>query len=150
MIQVGVDCEEVSRFRRLPFKKRDRFYRRIFTASEIKYCSSFRDPYPRFAARFAAKEAAIKALNSFAEPSYSDIEIQRDRHGKPTIRLKGDKLKPVRKRRFYITLSITHTKRFAVAFVIFTDSGDVRNKSEYFLRESSRAIKNGSHRQAVR
>jgi holo-[acyl-carrier protein] synthase len=119
MLQVGVDCEEIARFKRLPYSKNERFYRRIFTPQEIGYCTSYRDPYPRFAARFAAKEATIKALNRIARPSYADIEVQKDKSEHPKIYIDKNRIKI--QRRLNISLSLTHSRSYAVAFVVITD-----------------------------
>jgi len=118
-LQVGVDCEEISRFRRLSYGENEKFYGRIFTPGEIKYCNSFRDPYPRFTVRFAAKEAAIKAFNSTAKIFYTDIEVQKEGSEQP--RLYFDKKKFKKISRLNISLSLTHSRSHAIAFIVITD-----------------------------
>lgn len=139
MFQVGVDCEEISRFRRLSYNKNERFYRRIFTPREIEYCISFRDPYQRFAARFAAKEATIKALNSIAKPTYTEIEVQKDKKDAPKIYI--DKKKFKRLRNFNILLSIAHSGSYAIAFAIITDNKKDEKKIKQALRKSISHVK---------
>ncbi|MBN1872118.1 MAG: 4'-phosphopantetheinyl transferase superfamily protein [Candidatus Omnitrophica bacterium] len=142
MIQVGVDCEEVARFRKLPYERKKNFYGKIFTPFEIRYCLSFRDPYPRFAARFAAKEAAIKALNSLSKPTYKEIEIQKDHAGKPVIRVKRDGFRSIKTENLIIALSITHTRTLAVAFVVIADRRLIkRDTVRDLLKKSSEHAK---------
>jgi holo-[acyl-carrier protein] synthase len=135
MLRVGVDCEEIARFRRLPFNRNEGFYRRIFTPNEIKYCISFRDPYPRFAVRFAAKEATIKALNNIAKPFYADIEVQRDKKEQPKIRIDKNRFKEIVQ--FDISLSLTHTNSYATAFVVVADNKNIKEEVERLLRRST-------------
>ena len=59
---IGVDLVQIPRMRRVVKRWQDRFLRRVFTDAEIAYCRKRRDPVPHLAARFAAKEAALKAL----------------------------------------------------------------------------------------
>jgi len=119
MLQVGVDCEEISRFRRLPYGKNKKFYRKIFTRSEIEYCTSFRDPYPRFTARFAAKEAAIKALNSIVSPFYADIEVRKSRKNQPKLFINRKKFKGMAG--LAVSLSLAHSDASAIAFVVVAE-----------------------------
>ena len=142
MLQVGVDCEAVSRFRRLSFKRKEKFYKRIFTHDEIRYCLSSRDPYPRFAARFAAKEAAIKALSEIIKPAYIDIEIIKDSAGRPSVLLSAVARAKIKRKKPYIALSITHSRSHAVAFVIVSDSRKVRENASKIFKEGARAAKN--------
>lgn len=102
---IGVDIENIFRFRKLPYKKNRHFYEKIFTESEIKYCLSKADPYPHFAARFAAKEAVIKALPKPVLPI--DIEIIR-KSDKIDVRIKNNK-------KAKIFASLTHVKDTAAA-----------------------------------
>ncbi|OFW22057.1 MAG: holo-[acyl-carrier-protein] synthase, partial [Acidobacteria bacterium RIFCSPLOWO2_02_FULL_59_13] len=64
IVGIGVDLIEVSRLRLAIERHGERFLRRVFTPAEIAYCQSKKNPYERFAARFAAKEAAMKALGT--------------------------------------------------------------------------------------
>ncbi|HHY15726.1 MAG TPA: holo-ACP synthase [Firmicutes bacterium] len=113
----GVDAIEIARIARAI--KRQAFRERIFTAPERDYlrgrqaCS--------WAARFAAKEAVMKALGRgwLQGVCFQDIEISADQWGKPTVSLLGGALKAARDAgitRF--ALSLTHSKELAIAFVI--------------------------------
>jgi holo-[acyl-carrier protein] synthase len=139
MLQVGVDCEEISRFRRLPYNRNERFYRRIFTQQEVEYCTSFCDPYPRFAARFVAKEAVIKALTSIATPSYTEIEIQKTKKGQPRIYIDADKFKCISQ--FTNSLSIAHSNSYAIAFVVVTDNKSLTRKAKQALKKATINVK---------
>ena len=75
---IGVDIVDVARFRRLDYSSSKRFYERVFTPKEIKYCLSYEDSAPHFAATFAAKEAVYKAMNKICEVKLIEIEVLRD------------------------------------------------------------------------
>ncbi len=138
MFQVGVDCEEISRFRRLPYNKNKRFYRKIFTEPEINYCVSYKDPYPRFAVRFAAKEAAIKALNSITKAYYADIEVQKDKTAQPRLNVSKKRLKDVS--RFAISLSLAHSRSHAIALVVVADKKNSAGEVNRALTKSASYI----------
>ncbi len=139
MLKVGVDCEKIARFRKLPYAKNERFYRKIFTELEIQYCISCRDPYPRFAVRFAAKEAAFKALNSVARINYTDIEVRKGKRDEPNIRINRNRFKGIK--RFTISLSLTHSDSYAVAFVAVNYNKKVIKETRRALRKSKFYIK---------
>lgn len=105
---IGVDTVDIGCFRNLPYKKNKSFYEKIFTKGEIDYCLKKQDPYPSFAARFAAKEAVIKSLpNKFkSAKSFRSIEVLM-RGKKPRIRNYKN-----------IFISLSHEKEKAIAFVI--------------------------------
>tara|TARA_B100000579_G_scaffold386254_1_gene357843 strand:+ start:406 stop:750 length:345 start_codon:yes stop_codon:yes gene_type:complete len=108
MFEVGVDCVNVNRFdAKMP-------YIRIFTDSEIEYCQSKKRPSEHFAARFAAKEATIKALSSvISKLKLTDIQILNDSFGKPFVKLNTNH--PVNLK---IKVSLSHTSELAIASVI--------------------------------
>jgi holo-[acyl-carrier protein] synthase len=121
IVGTGVDICEVARVRQAIERFGDRFLKRIFTEAERKYCESKRNCIERYAARFAAKEAAMKAIGTGLRRgvSWQDFEIGREPGGRPTILIKGKAaefaLKLGMKR---AALSITHTKEQALAQVI--------------------------------
>jgi|GEM_PF-560982 len=104
-MEIGIDIEDISRFKKLDFNLHKGFYNKIFTENEIRYCKSKSNPAENFAARFCAKEAFIKA--SGEKIDYKDIEVLIE-NSKPKIKVKG----------FESTLSLTHDKDKAVAVVI--------------------------------
>ena len=108
-IGLGTDLVQIERFRDLPLNAP--FYQRVFTESEMDYCSEFSDPAPHFASTFAAKEAVIKSLPSNLTVSLRNIEILRDEHGSPSVHLLQDTL-------FRTVVSMTHTESHAAAVAI--------------------------------
>ena len=119
---MGVDLAEVERIRGAIERHGEPFLRRVYTTAEREYCERFKNRYERYAGRFAAKEAAMKALGTGWRRGvrWVDFEVVREAGGRPTIRLDGEARKIAEelgvKR---IALSITHTEAQALAQVIF-------------------------------
>lgn len=90
IIGIGVDIVDVRRFESILFQWRDRFIKRIFTDKEIKYCNTKKHPAQRFATRFAAKQAFMKAAFSKSQKGiyFKDIEIDQ-KDDRPVINLSG-------------------------------------------------------------
>src|SRR5262249_31388508 len=88
---IGVDLALISRLRRILSRWDERFLRRVFTDGEIAYCRRRRDPVPHFAARFAAKEATLKALGTGVAMgvSWREMEVRREPGAAPTMVLSG-------------------------------------------------------------
>jgi len=88
---VGVDLVKIPRMRDVISRWDERFLRRVFTEQEIAYCRARRDPVPHFAARFAAKEAAMKALGTGLSLGvrWRDLEVRRDRGQAPRLLMHG-------------------------------------------------------------
>ena len=85
----GIDLVEVERFRDL-ISRRPTIINRLFCESEISYCNKSPDPSERYAVRFAAKEAIIKALGrGLWDISFKDVRIEKDPRGKPEVVLSG-------------------------------------------------------------
>ena len=118
MIGLGVDAVEVSRFR-LVLQRRPSLATRLFTAGERAYGARFSDPAPRLAARFAAKEAAMKALGvGLGAFSFQDVEVVSAPSGAPSLRVSGAAAALAGRRgvtSFHV--SITHTDSMAEAVV---------------------------------
>jgi len=119
----GVDLCEVERIKKAICSSHgQRFVERVFTPREIAYAQRKANPYERYAARFAAKEAAMKALGTGWRHGvrWRDIEVANTPGGKPTLKLEGvarefaDRLGVKN-----ISLSITHSGNLALAQVIF-------------------------------
>ncbi len=122
IIGMGVDLAEVERVRKAIERHGEPFLRRVYTASEREYCEGFRNKYERYAGRFAAKEAAMKALGTGWRRGvrWVDFEVVREKGGRPTIRLDGAAKKIAGELGVTrIALSITHTDTMALAQVIF-------------------------------
>src|SRR6059058_3337064 len=88
---IGVDLVNIPRMRDVIDRWRDRFLSRVFTEDEIAYCRARKDPVPHFAARFAAKEAGLKALGTGLRLgiSWRELEVKRERGGPPMLILRG-------------------------------------------------------------
>jgi holo-[acyl-carrier protein] synthase len=116
--------EEVSRIREVISRHGRIFLDRIFTSAEVAYCERHRDPAERYAARFAAKEATMKALGTGWSKGvrWRDIEVTRKPGGRPTIVLHGIAREHAdRLGARHLSLSLTHTGNFALAEVILED-----------------------------
>jgi holo-[acyl-carrier protein] synthase len=113
MLRTGVDIIEIERVKRL-IDGNEEFLDRIFTKEEIKYCNSKKNKYQHFAARFAAKESVIKALND-KNINLNKICTLNDKNGKPYIIMKTKIYSNISDK---ISISISHSKKYAIAFVV--------------------------------
>jgi holo-[acyl-carrier protein] synthase len=119
---IGVDTIEIERVKAaIEGHAGGRFERRVFTESEIAYCRSRGNPYPHFAARFAAKESGMKALGTgwTADVFWQGIEVWNDSRGRPFLKFNGKTAEYVRK--MGITgaqVSLSHDRSRAVAVVV--------------------------------
>ena len=117
MLTTGVDIIEIPRIKRVLDRYGQRFLNRVFTPDEIAYC---RGRAPNLAGRFAAKEAAMKALGTGVRGvSWKDIEVIRADSGAPSLRLHGRAEKRAERLQVgEMSLSISHSREYAVAFVV--------------------------------
>lgn len=122
VVGVGCDIIEIERIARAI--KSESFIRRVFTAEEAAYCQRRgQQAAASFAARFAAKEAVLKALGTgLREGSLQEIAVDNDGLGKPLVQLSGHfamlaKQLGVKN----IQISLSHSREFAVAYVIMED-----------------------------
>lgn len=126
IIGIGVDLVDVKRFESIIYRWEQRFLKRIFTDKEISYCNTKKHPAQRFATRFAAKEAFIKALFPRDQKGIRlrDIEIdQRDK--RPVINLYGEAKRLAGERnisRMHVMLS--HDGNYGIANVILEGESD--------------------------
>jgi holo-[acyl-carrier protein] synthase len=124
IVGTGVDITEVTRVREALERFGDRFLRRVFTPAEVEYCASKRNNAERLAARFSAKEAALKALGTGLRHgiTWRDVEVRRQPGSRPTIAFSGVAAKfAVRLGVKHISLSLSHTAQQAIAMVILED-----------------------------
>jgi holo-[acyl-carrier protein] synthase len=122
IVGLGVDIAEVARVKAAIERHGETFLRRLYTPKEREYCERFKNKYERYAGRFAAKEAAMKALGTGWSRGvrWVDVEVIREKGGRPTIKLGGEAANvAVRLGVKNIALSITHTAGQALAQVIF-------------------------------
>ena len=117
MFTTGVDIIEIPRIKQVLDRYGQRFLNRVFTPDEIAYC---RGRAPNLAGRFAAKEAAMKALGTGVRGvSWKDIEVIRADSGAPSLRLHGRAEKRAERLQVgEMSLSISHSREYAVAFVV--------------------------------
>ena len=121
IVGTGIDIAEVPRIRQSIERFGERFLHRVFTAGEILYCDSKANRFERYAARFAAKEAAMKALGTGWNHGvrWRDCEVVRQPGGRPTIVFHGKAAEFAAKLGAKnAVLSLTHTKEQAFAQVI--------------------------------
>lgn len=117
---IGIDIVEVERIRDASRRWGARFEERVYTQQELVYCGDTPSRYWRLAARFAAKEAALKALGTGLTTGmrWQDVEIQADALGKPELILHGEVQRYARERNISATfVSLSHTNDYAVAHV---------------------------------
>lgn len=120
----GVDIVEVPRIAETIARFGERFLRRVFTEGEIRYCDAKANRAERYAARFAAKEAALKALGTGLRHgvAWRQIEVRRQPGGRPMLALQGkaaDIAAQLGMQR--ASLSLSHTAQHAIAQVILED-----------------------------
>ena len=123
IIGTGVDIIEISRIQAAIERNGERFLTRVFTAGEQAYCQARQLSAMHYAGRFAAKEAAFKALGTgwTGNIRWIDVEVEAT-GGAPRLKLQGGALA-----RFqslggvHLHLTISHSRDYAVAIVIFED-----------------------------
>jgi holo-[acyl-carrier protein] synthase len=121
IVGTGIDISEVPRIAESIQRFGDRFLRRVFTEGEIEYCESKANRVERYAARFAAKEAAMKALGTGWSRGvrWRDIEVSRQPGTRPTIKFHGKAAEFAAKlNATNVALSLSHTPQQAIAQVI--------------------------------
>jgi holo-[acyl-carrier protein] synthase len=121
IVGTGVDITEVSRIKAAVERFGDRFLERVFTPDEVRYCTAKANPAERLAARFAAKEAGMKALGTGLRHgiTWHDVEVVRQLGGRPAVRFSGKAAEFAERlgcKRAH--LSLTHTAEQAMAFVV--------------------------------
>ena len=117
-ITCGVDIIEIERIKDSIEELGEKFLKRVFTKKEIEYCESKKtQKYQHYAARFAAKEAAFKAVSKQLDDKYSvcwqDFEVLNDKQGRPQINILNINTENIES----IDISISHCKLYATANV---------------------------------
>lgn len=123
VIGIGVDIVEVRRIARA-LQNGERLKQRVFTPAEVEYCSGHKNRHQHFAGRFAAKEAALKALGTGWQGGirWKDVEVKAGESGRPVLSLYGkarERFEDSGARRAHVT--ITHAQEYAVAMVVLED-----------------------------
>jgi holo-[acyl-carrier protein] synthase len=118
VLGIGVDLTQMPRMRRVVARWDERFLQRVFTEQEIAYCRRRRDPVQHLAARFAAKEATLKALGTGLSMGvrWRELEVRRERGQAPTMVLSG-RCRAIAhaKGGDRVLLSLTHDGDYAMA-----------------------------------
>jgi len=121
ILGTGIDIVSIPRMVKSLSRWGDAFTKRVFTDVEREYCQKRNRYAGHFAARFAVKEAFLKALGSglVARMKWSDVEVMNEHNGKPFVNLSGEVKRVAEDMRVTnIFVSITHTHEYAIAQVI--------------------------------
>ncbi|NWG13617.1 MAG: holo-ACP synthase [Acidobacteria bacterium] len=121
IVGTGVDIVATGRFGAVLERQGERFIQRVFTSAEQEYCRAHRNPITHYAARFAAKEAFLKALGTgwAGGIRWLDIEVLRDPGAAPSIRLQGIAAQVASEKHVStVHVSLSHSDEAAVATVI--------------------------------
>ena len=113
---VGLDLIEIGRIEGA-LERRPKLAERLFTEGELRFAQARRRPARHLAARFAAKEAALKALGGPALPP-REIEVEGGGEGPPHLRLHGSAAAVAHARGVALELSLTHSRELAAAVVV--------------------------------
>ncbi len=109
-MNIGIDIIEIDRITDAVKRFGTAFLQRVYSDREIAYCSGYSDPYPSYAARFAAKEAYIKYRSGLHGVNINEIEIINTLNGKPNLYVQGNPTG--------LSVSLSHSRNNAVAVVI--------------------------------
>jgi holo-[acyl-carrier protein] synthase len=121
IVGTGVDIVECLRIAQMIERHGELFITRVYTDHEIEYCSARKAATQHYAGRWAAKEAVLKALGTGWRRGigWRDIEIRNDRHGAPTVKLRGGARDVMLAAQIVqMHVSISHCRSFAVAHVV--------------------------------
>ena len=119
---IGVDIIEIDRIQRLAEDSGERFLQRVFTEGELRYAAGKHHQYQHLAARFAAKEAASKALATGWSGAFrwTDVEVVNDPTGQPRIQLHGELASLLAGATVHVTIS--HSDSHVVAMVVIEEA----------------------------
>ncbi|MEY2553447.1 MAG: holo-[acyl-carrier protein] synthase [Ilumatobacteraceae bacterium] len=119
ILGIGVDAVDIERFRR-SLERTPSMQRRLFTDAELAYVAPKADPVPSLAARFASREAVMKAMGlGLGSFGFHDVWVDRRESGEPLLNVSG-RAAELATERGIVTwhLSITHTDQVAIAYVV--------------------------------
>lgn len=131
IVAIGIDLVEITRIEEVFARRAERFRDRVFAEGEISYCERRASKFASYAARFAAKEAVMKALGTGWSDGvgWKDIEVVSGSSGAPALQLHGrafERLNEIGATKVH--LSLTHSGNLAIAQVIL--EGDVKGLSD--------------------
>ncbi len=144
-VGLGVDIVEIERMKRI-LERTPSFSRRVFSQAEQEYCDSMANPATHYALRFAAKEAVAKALGTgFSQGVWvRDIEVERAKNGRPSVKLSGGALQIALERgvrEMSISLSYTHTDAVACAMAVTESAVRASQKRKDPMQELAKKFK---------
>lgn len=144
-VGLGVDVIDISRFRNV-CKRTPSFIKKMFSEAEIKFCNKFKDPIPHLAVRFAAKEAAVKALEVGFNNGigFRDIEVVNEASGKPYLQFRGEALECVQRKGivdFPISLSHTNLDAICCALALTKQDLEISKKNKQTVDEVTSQFK---------
>ncbi len=116
----GIDIIEVERIKKV-FSTHESFIRRVYTEDEVKYCQSKKNCFQHYAARFASKEAVLKAFGTGLRDrmKWTDIETLNEESGRPYVNLYGRARELAMEKNIgEITISLSHCNDYAVAHAL--------------------------------
>ena len=121
IVGIGADITECLRIARMIERHGEQFIQRVYTPEEVRYCQSRRQSTQHFAARWAAKEAVLKALGVTWRRggAWADVEIRNDDTGRPTVAVRGA-IKDVVEQQGVaeVLVSIAHCRTHATAYAM--------------------------------
>jgi holo-[acyl-carrier protein] synthase len=139
---IGIDIIEIARVGQALSRHGQRFLDRVYTPIEIAFC---RGRVPELAARFAAKEAVMKALGTGVRGiAWREVEVLPNRRGKPLIYLHGkaaDRARAIGLKG--IDVSLTHSQEFAIAAVVGTQHAEIDDPDEARAQLILRLVERG-------
>ena len=116
---IGIDIVKTGRLQSAVERWGDRFLKRVYTESEIAYAYGKSNPFLSLSARFAAKEAMIKAIGRRTSVSLTDIEIVNTEEGIPSIRSAGELKKFFEAHQIQLAhVTLSHEAEYSVACVV--------------------------------
>jgi holo-[acyl-carrier protein] synthase len=121
IVGVGIDLVELDRFRAAMRRHGDRLLERLFTKAERGYCAGRWNPAAHYTARFAAKEAVLKALGVGWSGGirWTDVEVVRSGAGRVEVRLRRRAKRAAASRKVRaVHVNITHSRRYAAAVAV--------------------------------
>jgi holo-[acyl-carrier protein] synthase len=121
IVGVGIDIVECLRIAQMIERHGELFITRVYTDTEIEYCTARKAATQHYAGRWAAKEAVLKALGTGWRRGigWRDIEIRNDAKGAPTVKLRGGARDVMERAGIHrMHLSISHCRGYAVAYVV--------------------------------
>ncbi|MEJ5350118.1 MAG: holo-ACP synthase [Melioribacteraceae bacterium] len=129
ILGLGIDIIEIERIKKSVDNHGEKFLNRIFTKTELEYSLNKKNKYQHLAARFAAKEAIIKAISPFNKTfSWKDIEINNQLSGMPTVKFHG-RLKDFLGEDKLLHVSMSHSDNYVTCVAVLSQKSFSKDNS---------------------